>query len=223
MPSSRRTPTNPMLWITFGIVVLAVAGVGLYITNLTTDNANNANASNSVRELKTYTDPAAGFSIRYPDNWTAHKDKLPFPGATVAIDNAAISNSCGCSIYLTVEDNPNRLSIDEWLNSAAMKKDTYISQREYLAETGSTNETVKQFAGSYTEQAVTISNIQGLQQIRNSEGGGYKRVLIPNETTLYVITAWSDAFYFSDNDKQTDDGVLAQIADSIIESFTLTP
>lgn len=206
------------------VLALVVVGSVYFATRDNSTTAGMANANVTAASWRTYTNTTPPFSIQYPPSWNAHGGGSAFPQALVAFDTSAMIATCGCSVYVTIEDNPQRLAPAAWLDDTSVpKRDSYISRTAYNDRTNSANATTQALAGTYSERSLTVSGFPAIEQLRGAEGGGYKRLLVARDAVVYAVTAWSDANYFSEAAKQGDGGALAGIADQMLASFTPLP
>ncbi|OGE72730.1 hypothetical protein A3H40_02610 [Candidatus Daviesbacteria bacterium RIFCSPLOWO2_02_FULL_38_15] len=180
----------------------------------------NSEATDQSEWLK-YDNKELAFSVKYPSVFEIITDDFSFSKPNLTFTNNEIKFACGCAIYIMVENNPGQLSINDWLNSDVEKMNKYISQEQFNKMKNSSNETERLFSGSYNEENIYVSGIASLKQNYGTEGGGYERTLIPFLNKIYVITAWSDGYYFNHGEIRRDNGDLYNTYLKMISSFSI--
>lgn len=165
-----------------------------------------------------YRNSQLGISFRNPSDWTVGVDQLSFPGSDIVIKNQEAVNRCGCAMFITREENLKEFSIDDWLRSEDRKKMQYVL-RENVEELQNTN---SPFAGAYEETEITLNGIPAKYVRYGNEGGGYDRWFIPIADHIFVVTRWSDSYYFSDEARMMsmDGGNLNTVTNAILDTLT---
>ncbi len=195
--------------------VIALVGVGIWLTLGRPHRQTNANSAAASR----YSNPSVGFSVVLPQGWATVNDSS-FKGD--AVFQSADAQRCGCAVYVTKETNPDQLGVEAWLAQSLARKDTYLSQDEYTRRATSSDPATKALAGTYSQEASTLGGASGIKQQYQGEGGGYVRYLVPRGSSVYALTLWSDAFYFTDSAKQSrfDGGQLKRAVEEMVTSFS---
>ena len=188
-----------------------------------------ANSDLDISEWLTYRNEEFGFEFTYADflNLVDDSDMFNFghsdsnPQVTLFAEEQ--TNKCsGCGFYVRVEENSHDLSINEWLESTEPKNDIYLSFQAFNEIKNNPDSEISMWAGSYSEELITLNGIDGLKQNYATEGGGYDRVILPSKRKIIVITAWSDSYYFNKAWKQSQYPKWKMAYEAMLESFNLT-
>lgn len=199
-------------------VVLAIQGFsGSGGTNAPPSNVNAKN-NNATPPATTYSNSTLGIEVTLPSGWET-TSTTTF-SADVVFRSSAMAG-CGCAVYIIREANPQGLSVTDWLSSPLAKRDKYMTQAAFDARRTSGTPSASALAGTYSETRDELGGIPALIQTYETEGGGYTRYLVARGQSIYALTLWSDAYYFSDSVKSTryDRGTLRTQADSLVTSF----
>lgn len=224
-PNAPHRKAPPALLWSLLVVAVVVAGlaVAMMVRDGDTQDANTSNRtlnSNAAPSETPYSNADLGITLTLADGWAPLAGST-FKGDVVFQSPRAIG--CGCIVYVTREANPAGATINDWLADPGVKKDTYISQAEYDRRRASSDPSIRALAGTYTESESQLAGLPAIRQEYQSEGGGYGRYLIPRDSSVYAVTLWSDAYYFTDSTRRTsfDNGRLMNEVDTLLGSLVI--
>lgn len=205
--------------IIIGVLVAIVVIGGLWYFqqgNNSETNTNQAANANSVTTTE-YSNNNLGIALQLPVGWQTVADHS-FK-ADVVFQNSKCKEN-GCAVYVTRENNDAGLTVDAWLANTSPRD--YVTQEEYdrRRSTGTPSERTQ--AGTFEQSTGQLGNQSAIIQNYASEGGGYIRYFVPRSGSIYVLTLWSDGYYFNDTTKQNqyDRGQLKGEVDILVSSFT---
>lgn len=163
------------------------------------------------------------FKFEYPANWEVKEYDIDHNlNPIMRLANKEIEEKLSGEIYIRIETS-NSTDIHQWLNSdTEEKKGKYWSQQDYNQVQEDPESVSAALIGEYYQEEIILKNgKKALKQIHSLEGGDYIKVLIPNSQKVFVISAGSERYYFTNPERrqEIDQGEIYEEFHDLIESF----
>lgn len=181
----------------------------------------------AVVEMSLYKNLAAGYEISHPKDWNVRETEEyatfeppvepPAKGQAPAIPGL---------FFVSVKENPEQFDLQGWLEqtdepgAGLGSFDRFLSAKE-AAELKKLYEADRAFRLDYYEKEVSVSEISGLEQYLDTEGGSARIVYLPYGGKIYALTVSSER-HFTPSRQDPSVVKFLETTGEMIDSFKIT-
>lgn len=180
----------------------------------------------AVVEMSLYKSFSGEYELTHPKDWNIRETE-----GYATFEPPAESQGVGKTpaipglFFISVKENPEQFDLQGWLEQTDEPGvglgsfDRFLSATE-AAELKKLYEADKAFRLDYYEKEISVSEISGLEQYLDAEGGSARIIYLPFGGKIYTLTVSSERHF---TPSRQDPGVVKflEIADAMITGFKL--